>query len=168
MPAPTFAWKPHALAYAWLARRLVKSPLLDGKVTTWVTRVDGMGSRTSPGPDDDNPPVDAMCPWVRLTPTAEPGRVVGKVGDRIVRLAPLLVRVETCVAGFSPADAANLADAVWLALFDGYFSTGNLPGMYAAFVNSIQEVQPPIAGETAESGTGLIYSAGSIRLNVRA
>lgn len=165
MPTPTLPlpWRPHQLAYEWLARRLRKDPTLRRTVKTWVTRVPG-------GPTDDDPPADALCPWIRLTPTPGPSRVAGKLGDRIVRLAPVLVRVETCTSGFGPADSFNLADTVWAAIFADHFAAGEIAARTAAYIQSIDEETAPAAGAVPGPGpgAGLLYAAGQLRLNVRA
>lgn len=158
------SWKPHVEAYQWFVDHLRTDPDFRRVVRSFVTRVPGSSN-------DDNPPSPAMCPWVRLTPSPEaqypiytrPDRDYGVVHESIVT-----VQVETAAAGFSPADGMGLWDLIWNAL--------NGPRMTWAAVASHQRVginhftlDQPTVIESAQpdSGSGLIYGNGTVRLYIR-
>lgn len=85
-----------------LVERLLKTDpeLANGKVRTWRS---WEGS-----PKDDDPPVPAQCPWVRLS------RAVSPAGprDEQSQAATLVIRIELATKGTNADDPADLWAAV--------------------------------------------------------
>jgi hypothetical protein len=166
VPAPTIAlsWQPHAVAYGWLVDRLRADADFRRVIKTFVHRIPGTSN-------DDNPPTPAMCPWVRLTPSPESQYPIYTAPRDfgVFYEAPLTVQVETCVAGFGPSAGMGPWSLIWEMLWGSKVTRSFVTSHRNAFINHLTPDQPPaIESAQPESGSGLVYGAGTIRLYVRA
>lgn len=155
------AWRPHAAAYTWVADRLRADADFRRVVKTFVSRVPGTSQ-------DDNPPTPALCPWVRLTPTPEAQFPFCTLGDRVVSESAMAIQVEAAVAGFAPIDAMALWDLVWQILLGDRYTPATVVSHRQAYINHYSLDQPfAIEQAQPDSGSGLVYGAGTIRLYLR-
>lgn len=167
MPARpiALAWQPHADAYAWLVDRFRADVDFRRIVKTFVTRIPGSSN-------DDNPPAPAMCPWVRLTPSPESQYPVYTRGDGAygaVHESPLLVTIETATAGFGVQDGMAPWALAWDILLGSKYTKATVVSHRKAWINHYTMDQPTaIESAQPDSGSGLVYGAGTIRLYVRA
>lgn len=141
-------------AYEWLDRTLRADPQLRVGVKTLITRVPG-------GETDDDDPTAASCPWIRLTPEPEQSAPFCRYAGATVYRADLLIQVETCVAGDSPADSQRLGAA-----FHGALKPfmGNASRTFSAGISDILALRIPSTGLAPPAGDGLLYATGSYRL----
>jgi len=89
-----------------LALILRQDPMLTATVRTFVD--------WSGGPNDNNPPTLAMCPYLRLTPTGS----ADEWASPATHVGALYINIEMMVAGYAVDDLADLWRAVIAAIYD--------------------------------------------------
>jgi hypothetical protein len=123
MPSAIQPSGPRSAAFRAFAALLQSSPTLRRVVKTWRTW-DGT-------PNESADPTAAECPWVRLTPSPmHQTRLALGTAGATASDSPIVVTIETAVAGTNVDDSMNLADAIHRVI------SGQEPGASAAFANA--------------------------------